>query len=62
MFIDEEPLHCRVCDSTQNERFHRKSESGIRCLRCGHEQITETSNLNRSGIDAWATDNTKRQF
>lgn len=43
-------IHCSICDSTEYETVHRKTESFKRCLLCGHigdqTKITTSSDTN----------------
>ena len=41
MYIVSEPMKCSKCGVSRTESFFRTHESGIRCLNCGHENITQ---------------------
>lgn len=42
MYVYQTPLKCSQCGSSSSESFFRAMSSGIRCLSCGHEKVTQT--------------------
>lgn len=50
MSADLPEPECSQCGARSTEVFHRKMVSGIRCLICGHERITEDRRTTKGGI------------
>jgi DNA-directed RNA polymerase subunit RPC12/RpoP len=63
MYHQLPPYECSKCGSINCETFQQRHISGIRCLNCGHTQMTK--NFNQEAITTntvYVSDNTRTKF
>lgn len=53
---------CGQCHSGRSEIFHQDDCSGLRCLNCGHEKITQESKGVVVTLDCWVSTNDDGEF
>lgn len=49
MYHDMPEPECSQCGKSETEQFQRRWHSGIRCVLCGHERVTEDRRITQSG-------------
>jgi len=53
---------CGKCASHRSEIFHQDDKSGLRCLDCGHERITQERKGANIVTDCWVETNEDQKF